>query len=56
MLELGYRMEEDDLVRLFERFKLLADKKKGITDADLEALVRTSFTNQRSISSWTACR
>ena len=39
MLELGYRMEEEDLVRLFERFKALADKKKGITDADLEALV-----------------
>ncbi len=39
MLELGYRIEEDGLVRLFERFKLLADKKKGITDADLEALV-----------------
>jgi 2-isopropylmalate synthase len=39
MLELGYRMNEEDLARLFERFKALADKKKGITDADLQALV-----------------
>jgi 2-isopropylmalate synthase len=39
MAELGYRLEEADLMRLFERFKSLADKKKSITDSDLEALV-----------------
>lgn len=37
--ELGYDLEGDDLDRAFERFKALADKKKTITDADLEALV-----------------
>lgn len=37
--ELGYKLSEDDLNRAFERFKKLADKKKAIADADLEALV-----------------
>jgi 2-isopropylmalate synthase len=37
--ELGYDLSPQDLDRAFERFKELADKKKTITDADLEALV-----------------
>jgi 2-isopropylmalate synthase len=37
--ELGYELEADQLNRAFERYKELADKKKSITDADLEALV-----------------
>jgi len=37
--ELGYELEDDDLARAFRRFKALADKKKSITDADLEALL-----------------
>lgn len=37
--ELGFQLDEEELGRLFGRFKELADKKKGITDADLEALV-----------------
>ncbi|TDI84657.1 MAG: 2-isopropylmalate synthase [Chloroflexi bacterium] len=37
--ELGYELGDDDLARAFRRFKSLADKKKVITDADLEALV-----------------
>jgi 2-isopropylmalate synthase len=37
--ELGYELEDDDLARAFRRFKILADKKKVITDADLEALL-----------------
>jgi len=36
---LGYHLNEDDLKKAFDRFKKLADKKKNITDADLEALV-----------------
>ncbi len=36
---LGYALSEPDLIKAFERFKDLADKKKTITDADLEALV-----------------
>ncbi|MCU0692471.1 MAG: 2-isopropylmalate synthase [Polyangiaceae bacterium] len=37
--ELGYRIEADQLVKVFERFKVLADRKKSILDRDLEALV-----------------
>ena len=37
--ELGYELPDEDLVRVFQRFKSLADKKKVITDADLEALL-----------------
>ncbi|MEM6733555.1 MAG: 2-isopropylmalate synthase, partial [Myxococcota bacterium] len=39
LAELGYRVEGDDLAKAFDRFKRLADKKKVITDADLEAIV-----------------
>lgn len=37
--ELGYELDDDELARAFRRFKSLADKKKVITDADLEALL-----------------
>jgi 2-isopropylmalate synthase len=37
--ELGYQLNDDEMVRVFERFKQLADKKKEITEADLEALL-----------------
>lgn len=37
--EMGYDLSPADLDRTFERFKELADKKKNITDADLEALL-----------------
>lgn len=37
--ELGYELTEDEIERAFVRFKDLADKKKEITDDDLEALV-----------------
>jgi 2-isopropylmalate synthase len=37
--ELGYELDENSLADVFKSFKLLADKKKSITDADLEALV-----------------
>jgi 2-isopropylmalate synthase len=36
---MGYQLEPDELNSAFERFKELADKKKTITDADLEALI-----------------
>ncbi len=39
MDELGYQLSDEDLERAFFRFKSLADKKKTVTDADLEALV-----------------
>jgi 2-isopropylmalate synthase len=37
--ELGYRLGEEDLNRAFQDFKELADKKKDITDRDIESLV-----------------
>jgi 2-isopropylmalate synthase len=41
--ELGYPLTEEELARAFRRFKALADKKKVITDADLEALLADEF-------------
>jgi 2-isopropylmalate synthase len=37
--ELGYDLSQEEIDLAFERYKQLADKKKVITDADLEALV-----------------
>jgi 2-isopropylmalate synthase len=37
--EMGYNLSQDELDRAFRRFKNLADKKKVVTDADLEALI-----------------
>jgi len=39
LLQLGYPLEDAGLDRVFADFKALADKKKDIYDADLEALV-----------------
>jgi len=39
MTALGFALDDEAMNKLFDRFKLLADKKKTITDADLEALV-----------------
>ncbi len=41
--DLGYALSEAELDKAFARFKNLADKKKVITDADLEALVADEF-------------
>lgn len=37
--ELGFTLEKEMLDKTFEQFKILADKKKVVLDADLEALV-----------------
>mmetsp|Transcript_11203 Transcript_11203/g.28730 ORF Transcript_11203/g.28730 Transcript_11203/m.28730 type:complete len:663 (-) Transcript_11203:87-2075(-) len=39
LTELGYSLVKEELDTVFTRFKVLADKKKGITDDDLIALV-----------------
>ena len=41
--ELGYKVEGDALNQIFSRFKELADAKKNVTDADLEALMADEF-------------
>lgn len=40
LTELGYTLDDQQLEQLYERFLKVADKKKEVTDADLEALVR----------------
>ncbi len=39
LFELGYDLASDDLNRVFERFKDLCDKKKIVSDLDIEAMV-----------------
>jgi len=41
--ELGHAIEGEELDKAFARFKTLADKKKYLTDADLEALVASEL-------------
>jgi 2-isopropylmalate synthase len=41
--ELGYHLEEEQLDKVFAQFKVLADRKKNIYDADIEALAETQI-------------
>jgi 2-isopropylmalate synthase len=41
--DLGYHLDENQLQKLFEAFKALADRKKEIYDADLEALAEAQI-------------
>jgi len=47
LAELGYGLSEDDFNRAFIAFKKLADKKKDVTDKDIESLVAEE---QRTVS------
>ena len=47
--ELGYELDDEELVQTFARFKELADKKKTITDADLEAVVSDEIYQPQEI-------
>lgn len=49
--ELGYEVEGDALGQVFARFKALADAKKVVTDADLEALIADEFHKPEEIYS-----
>ncbi len=51
LAELGYVCEGDALNQVFRRFKALADAKKTVTDADLEALVADEFHGPEEIYS-----
>jgi 2-isopropylmalate synthase len=48
---LGFRLNEPELETLFEQFKALADKKKHVFDADIEALATASDAKRRGV--WT---
>lgn len=47
--ELGYELTAEELTQAFARFKDLADKKKTVTDADLEALITDEFYQPREV-------
>jgi 2-isopropylmalate synthase len=47
LAELGYSLKEEDFNRAFTAFKELADKKKGVTDRDIESLIAEE---QRTVS------
>lgn len=49
--ELGYKIDGDALNQVFGRFKDLADSKKTVTDADLEALIADEFHGPEEIFS-----
>ncbi len=49
--ELGFNLEKEELSEIFNSFKELADKKKAITDADLEALVEDQVYRAEEIFS-----
>ena len=49
--ELGYDLDKDALNKAFERFKLLADKKKEISDKDLTSIVADEAHHIREIFS-----
>lgn len=46
---MGYELTREELDKTFERFKILCDKKKVVTEADLEALVADQFENVNEV-------
>ena len=51
VLELGYHLDEQQLQSVFESFKVLADRKKTIYDADIEALAESVMASGPAL--WT---
>ncbi len=49
LAEMGYMLDEAELDQAFARFKHLADRKKVVTDADLEALIADEFYRPREV-------
>jgi 2-isopropylmalate synthase len=49
LCELGYTFDEGAVDRIFARFKALAERRKSVTDADLEALVHDDATPQEEL-------
>ena len=49
LAEMGHSLDETELDKAFARFKELADRKKVITDLDLEALIADEFYRPRDI-------
>jgi len=51
LAEMGHALDDVELDQAFTRFKELADRKKVITDADLEALIADEFYQPLSVYS-----
>ena len=49
LAEMGHSLDEVELDKAFARFKELADRKKVITDLDLEALIADEFYKPRDV-------
>src|SRR5689334_3307415 len=49
LAEMGHSLDEVELDKAFARFKELADRKKIITDLDLEALIADEFYRPRDV-------
>jgi 2-isopropylmalate synthase len=49
LAEMGHSLDEAELDKAFTRFKELADRKKVITDADLEAVINDEFYRPRDV-------
>ena len=49
LLEMGYELTDENLGEVFNRFKRVADKKKNVTEADLQALVKDELYQPREI-------
>ncbi len=47
--QMGYDLTREDLDRAFERFKAVCDKKKVVSDADLEALLTDQLENTNEV-------
>jgi 2-isopropylmalate synthase len=50
--DLGYTVDEAQILRIFDAFKVLADRKKNIYDADIEALVENQL-HSGNMEMWT---
>ena len=49
LAEMGHSLDDVELDKAFTRFKELADRKKTVTDADLEALIADEFYQPRDV-------
>jgi 2-isopropylmalate synthase len=53
LIALGYKLDETQVDKVFQDFKVLADKKKDIYDADIEALVVHGQILGNGAKAWT---
>ncbi|HPU33959.1 MAG TPA: 2-isopropylmalate synthase [Phycisphaerae bacterium] len=52
LIQLGFELTEEQIDKVFEQFKALADRKKEIFDEDLEALVKDMFDEASNGRAW----